>query len=262
MIHIGWMLLYGMAFAFVIMLLLWLVQRKTGNAGIVDIGWSGTIPVLAIFYAVWASQPLPLRTALILGMAVLWGGRLVLHIHKRSHGKPEDARYTELRQAWGKRTQIKLLVFFQFQAAAAVLFSLPFLLALGQISPALTPLEYTGLALWLLAWLGEAAADRQLARFKQDPANKGSVCESGWWNYSRHPNYFFEWLIWVALALFCWDAPYGYLALVCPILMLFFLFKVTGIPATEEQALKSKGDRYRMYQKTTSPFVPWFKKRL
>jgi steroid 5-alpha reductase family enzyme len=78
------------------------------------------------------------------------------------------------------------------------------------------------------------------------------------WRYSRHPNYFFEWLIWMAFTLFALSSPYGYLALVSPILILFFLFRVTGIPATEAQALRTKGDDYRQYQQTTSVFVPWF----
>jgi len=80
------------------------------------------------------------------------------------------------------------------------------------------------------------------------------------WNYSRHPNYFFEWLIWVAFALFALGSPYGYLGLVSPLLMLFFLFRVTGIPATEAQALRTKGEDYKQYQQTTSAFVPWFRR--
>jgi steroid 5-alpha reductase family enzyme len=254
-------LLAAFALAFTIMSVLWLVQRKTGNAGIVDIGWSGTIPLIVVFAVLLIGNPSPIRLALLLAMAVLWGGRLVWHIHRRSHGKPEDGRYAELRRAWGAQVQPKMFLFFQFQAAAAVLFSMPFLLSLGQSSATLLPLEIAAFLLWLFAWLGEASADRQLARFKRDPASKGKVCEAGWWHYSRHPNYFFEWLIWVANALFAWSAPGGPWALLCPVLMLFFLFKVTGIPATEEQALKSKGDAYRRYQQTTSVFVPLPRRR-
>ena len=257
-----WSMFEGLEIAFFVMLGLWLVQRKTHNAGIVDIGWSGIIPLLALYFGYQHADFTSPRTMLILLMAVLWGGRLVWHIHQRSHGKPEDARYAELRRAWGDKAQLKLFVFFQFQAVAAVIFALPFLLALLNPSSSLSGLEYAGFGLWLFAWLGEGAADRQLARFKADPASKGNVCEIGWWNYSRHPNYFFEWMIWVALAIFCLSSPHGYLAMVCPLLMFFFLFKVTGIPATEEQALKSRGDAYRRYQQTTSAFFPWFKKRI
>lgn len=254
------LIVLSMMIAFLIMSFLWFVQRKTGNAGIVDIGWSGTIPLLAIVAALTQWPAFTLRTTLALIMAVLWGGRLVWHIHARSCGKPEDARYAELRRAWGKQAQQKMFVFFQFQAVVAVMFGIPYFVAIVYHEPSLHPLEVAGFLLWFLAWLGEGAADRQLARFKRDPSSKGKVCEAGWWHYSRHPNYFFEWLIWVAVALFSWSSPHGAWAIVCPVFMLFFLFKVTGIPATEEQALKSKGDAYRLYQKTTSSFVPWPKR--
>jgi steroid 5-alpha reductase family enzyme len=111
-----------------------------------------------------------------------------------------------------------------------------------------------------LALIGEAVADAQLAAFKRTPHAPGEVCQRGLWNYSRHPNYFFEWLIWVAWALFALASPYGWLAVACPLLMFYFLFRVTGIPATEAQALRSKGEAYRAYQRSTSAFVPWFKK--
>src|ERR1019366_7311648 len=100
--------------------------------------------------------------------------------------------------------------------------------------------EYAAAALWLIAWISEFVADSQLNRFKSNPANRGVTCRVGLWRYSRHPNYFFEWLIWVAFALFALGSPYGYLALFARALMLFFLSRVTGIPATEAQALRSK----------------------
>jgi steroid 5-alpha reductase family enzyme len=250
------------ALAFLIMLLLWLVQRKTHNAGIVDIGWSGTIPALALLYAFLTGSFASPRTLIALAMVFLWGGRLVWHIHERAHGLAEDARYAELRQRWAKHFQWKMFLFFEFQAAAAVIFSIPFLIVMKNPQPSLSTMEIAGIISWIIAWLGEGAADRQLARFKAEPSTRGKVCEDGLWNYSRHPNYFFEWLIWVSLAVFCWSSPMGYLGIICPLLMMYFLFKVTGIPATEEQALKSKGDAYRRYQQTTSAFFPWFKKRV
>jgi steroid 5-alpha reductase family enzyme len=109
-----------------------------------------------------------------------------------------------------------------------------------------------------VAWIGESAADFQLMYFKSKPANHGVICQVGLWKYSRHPNYFFESLIWIAFALFAMGSPYGYVALIAPMLILYFLFRVTGIPATEAQALRSKGESYRRYQQTTSAFVPWF----
>jgi steroid 5-alpha reductase family enzyme len=156
---------------------------------------------------------------------------------------------------------MRFLLFFEFQALLCLVLAAPFYLAASNPAPEITGLEYAGIAIWLAAIAGESIADRQLAAFKRDPANKGKTCRIGLWNYSRHPNYFFEWLIWVAFALFALDSPNGWAGLISPALILYFLFKVTGIPATEAQALRSRGEDYRRYQQTTSAFVPWFPRR-
>ena len=115
------------------------------------------------------------------------------------------------------------------------------------------------MVIWLIAVGGESVADWQLKQFRGNPANKGKICQQGLWCYSRHPNYFFEWLVWVSFFVFALGAPWGWTSVFCPALMLFFLLRVTGIPMTEELSVRSKGEAYRQYQRTTSPFVPWFK---
>jgi steroid 5-alpha reductase family enzyme len=114
--------------------------------------------------------------------------------------------------------------------------------------------------LWIISVMGEAIADQQLANFKRDPANKGKVCDTGLWGYSRHPNYFFEWLMWVSYFVFALESPYGYIAIISPAIILYLLLKVTGIPLTEEQSIRSKGEAFKKYQAKVSVFVPWFKK--
>jgi steroid 5-alpha reductase family enzyme len=151
------------------------------------------------------------------------------------------------------------LLFHELQAVIVVIFSLPFLLAAWTPRP-LRLLDFAGLAIVLLALVGESIADRQMQRFKADPGNKGRVCETGLWHYSRHPNYFCEFLVWVGFAIASLSTPWGWLTLACPLLMYHFLTKVTGVPLTEEYALKSKGDAYRTYQRTTNAFFPWFRK--
>jgi len=121
----------------------------------------------------------------------------------------------------------------------------------------LGPTQIAGACVWAIAIAGEALADAQLARFKRR-ANHKEVCRDGLWNYSRHPNYFFEWLVWIAWSLFAMPAHWGLLAWSAPALMLFFLLRITGIPATEQQSLRTKGEAYAEYQRTTSPFIPWF----
>ena len=117
-------------------------------------------------------------------------------------------------------------------------------------------------AMAVVAVLGERVADRQLARFRSNPENKGKTCRTGLWAYSRHPNYFFEWLLWFSFPLLAvgagwWSAA----AWFGPLLMLTFLFRFTGIPLTERQALRSRGSDYRRYQREVSAFVPWFPKQ-
>ena len=123
-------------------------------------------------------------------------------------------------------------------------------------------MEWAAAVLWLLALAGESLADRQLATFKRDPAKVGRVCDVGLWRYSRHPNYFFEWLVWVAYALFALPAAWGWLSVLSPLLILCLLLRVTGIPLNEAQAVRSKGDAYRRYQAATSAFIPWFPRSL
>ena len=108
--------------------------------------------------------------------------------------------------------------------------------------------------------LGETIADAQLAAFKKNPENNGKVCDKGLWGYSRHPNYFFQWLMWMSYFVFALASPYGYLAIISPAIILYLILKVTGIPMTEEQSIRSKGEAYIKYQQRVSAFVPWFKK--
>lgn len=151
-----------------------------------------------------------------------------------------------------------MFFFFQTQAIAAVLFTIPALIASVNPAPELSWIELAAVGVWVIGGVGESMADRQLERFKSDPANRGRTCQIGLWRLSRHPNYFFEWVIWVGYALFATASPWGWIAWLCPAAMLYLLLNVTGIPMTEAHALRSRGEEYRRYQETTSAFVPWF----
>jgi steroid 5-alpha reductase family enzyme len=177
-----------------------------------------------------------------------------------SHHPQEDRRYADLRRDWGERTQRNMFWFFQMQALLLAILSVPGLLICLNSRPQLLPLEYAACLLWLIAICGESLADRQLQRFKANPVNRGAVCEIGLWRYSRHPNYFFEWCVWVAYFVFACASPGGWVTIYCPALMLFFLLRVTGIPMTERLSLESKGAAFAAYQGRTSVFVPWFPK--
>lgn len=255
------LLLTGAAAVAALMLILWLIHLPMKNAAIVDPGWAGGLATLAVLYAA-SGHGYPVRAWLMASMASVWGLRLALYlVLTRVIGHPEEGRYQELRRQWKTNIPLKFLAFFEFQALLCVLLSGPFLFVAINPAPALSPLEYAGVGLWLIAICGEIAADNELRRFKANPANRGKLCNIGLWNYSRHPNYFFESLIWFAWALFALASPWGWIGLLSPALILYFLLKVTGIPATEAQALRSKGDLYRRYQQSTSMFIPWFPKK-
>lgn len=253
--------LIGFVAVSVVMIVVWLWAKKITNAGIVDIFWAYNFPVIALVYYFLGSGD-STRKLLVLIMVCVWGIRLGSYLFVRvlGHINEEDGRYKQLRIDWAPNPDTKFFVFFQAQAFSNVFLSIPFLFAVVNPAPELTLLEKISAGLWLVAISGEAIADRQLQVFKKNPANKGKVCDVGLWRYSRHPNYFFEWMIWVSYFLFACSSPYGWISVICPITIIFLLFKVTGIPLTEEQAIRSKGEAYKEYQRTTSVFVPWFKK--
>jgi steroid 5-alpha reductase family enzyme len=249
------------AFAVALMAAIWALALQINNLGIVDIAWSGAFAPIAVFCALTLHGN-PARRWLIAGMVVLWSLRLATHIGVRvaAHHPQEDARYSEIRAQWKSCCQWKLLLFFEMQAGLIAILSIPFLLGCLNAEPRISPQEYAGAALWLVAVAGETIADQQLKQFRANPKNRGQVCFAGLWNFSRHPNYFFEWLVWVGFYFFALGSPLGCATIYCPALMLYFLLRVTGIPLTEKLSVQSKGDAYREYQRTTSAFVPWFKK--
>ncbi|QQL50375.1 DUF1295 domain-containing protein [Mucilaginibacter ginkgonis] len=245
----------------IIMALVWLWSYKIKNAGVVDIFWSYNFPVIAAI--IWIHAPATQsRKILLCSMVMLAGLRLGTHLARRifRHLHEEEPRYAHIRKEWGSSAEVKMFFFFQMQAASNVLLAIPFFIVAMNTSPQLNGFEYAGAALWLISVAGEAIADAQLAAFKKDENNKGKVCDMGLWHYSRHPNYFFEWLMWVSYFVFALGSPYGYLAIISPAIILYLLTKVTGIPATEAQSLRSKPEAFKKYQQTTSVFVPWFKK--
>lgn len=239
-------------------LLAWLWHLRTRNAGWVDVAWALGIGLAAVLFALGGPGD-PGRRVLAAALAGLWSLRLGLHLALRVARDPEeDGRYRQLRREWGGNLALKFLGFFQFQALLDLLLAVPFLLASLDPSPRIHPLAWIGAGMALLAMAGEALADAQLRAYKAGPHPPGGVCRRGLWAWSRHPNYFFEWLTWVGFALLAAPSPWGWTAFAAPALILFFLLRVTGIPATEAQALRSKGDAYRRYQAEVSAFVPWF----
>jgi steroid 5-alpha reductase family enzyme len=250
----------------VAMTIAWLIQRRTSNAGWVDVVWSFALGAAGVIYALY-----PLHTGmpsarqfLIAALAAFWSLRLGLHIAARTVHGSEDSRYAQFRRDWGGTFQRRMFWFLQIQATVAALLALSMLLVARNPRSLSVPDAAAG-AVLLVSIVGEAIADRQLRRFRSDPANHGRICEVGLWGWSRHPNYFFEFLGWVAYPLFAIDAqggnpwggyPWGWLAISAPVFMYWLLVHVSGIPPLEQQMLRSRGDAFRNYQARVSAFIP------
>ena len=237
----------------VAMTIAWLVQRRSNNAGWVDAVWSFALGLAGVVYALFPLRgDLPAtRQWLVAALAAVWSVRLGWHIASRTAHGTEDARYAQFRREWGAAFQRRMLWFLQIQADAAALLAVSILLAARNPRP-LSLLDCAALAVLLVAIAGEALADRQLRRFRAGPGNHGRVCDVGLWGWSRHPNYFFEWLVWVAYALLaidpCGGYPRGWLALSAPAFMYWLLVYVSGVPPLEQWMVRSRGERYREYQ--------------
>lgn len=248
-----------------IMLFCWVIVTYNKRAGLVDAIWSLSIALNVILAALWTdTAPLMIRIFLAVASG-LWFLRLGGYLLKRYLTEhEEDTRYANMRRAMGRYQHFGFLLFFIFQAGLVILFSYPMLHLLS--IPASEWNEWTltavmiALVLMFGALIGETAADRQLYRFKLNPLHQGKTLDQGLWKYSRHPNYFFEWLHWFAYPIVGLVAG-AYVLWIYPVLMWLFLYYITGIPFNEQRALAHRGDHYRDYQRRTSMFIPWIPKK-
>jgi steroid 5-alpha reductase family enzyme len=259
--HAGFAVLIALIGMSLIMLALWYLQLRTRDPGVVDVAWGLGVAAVAVFLA-WNSSHGDLsRRLLVSALIVIWSLRLSGHVLLRLWRQPHDGRYEALQRTWGSSAAWRMLRFYQMQGLASVLFALPVWIAATNPQP----LGWHDLAAgicWLAGIAGETLADAQLARFRASSENRGRVCQVGLWYFSRHPNYFFEWLHWCSYPLFAWGSSLGILAWIGPWAMYYFITQVTGIPPTEAQALRSRGEAYREYQQTTNAFFPGLPRRL
>jgi steroid 5-alpha reductase family enzyme len=233
----------------------WRVQRATGSSGWVDTIWSAAVGIVGFAVAL-APGADPGRGPLVAALVALWSARLALHIASRTRGAPDDPRYAEMARNWGEEAPRRMFWFLQQQAVAG--FVLVVAIRLAAVNPASYPRLTDVLAALILfvAIAGEALADAQLASFRR--AHRGEICEEGLWSWSRHPNYFFEWLGWLAYPLIAISSanPWGWLALAAPALMYWLLVHVSGIPLLEAHMANSRGKAFVDLQSRVSAFFP------
>ena len=250
--------LAGLGVVLTALTLVWLLSLKLRDASIADVGWGLGFVLLAWLYCVLSPTLTP-RSWLVAGLVTLWGARLSLHIFRRNHGKGEDPRYRAMRASHGHTFWWRsLFTVFWLQGALLWFIALPLLVAVRAPAPAhLTAVDGLGLLIFAGGFGFEVVGDAQLARFKADPANRGTVLDRGLWRYTRHPNYFGDATLWWGLYLMAASTPGGWLTLLSPALMTFLLMRVSGVTLLEE-GLKASKPGYAAYIANTPAFFPWF----
>jgi steroid 5-alpha reductase family enzyme len=241
----------------------WLVWRSTRNSGWIDTVWTfglGTVGCIGALTPAVPSGAVTARQVLVAVLIVVWALRLGLHIARRTAGIKDDPRYGKLVQDWDADATRQMFWLAQKQALVSIPLALSMVLSAWNTLPELRAQDALGALVLFAGIVGEAVADAQLRRFRADPANRNRVCDAGLWSWSRHPNYFFEWLGWVAYPLLAIDLgggyPWGWAALAGPTCMYWLLVHVSGIPPLEAHMLERGRDEFRAYQARTNEFFP------
>jgi steroid 5-alpha reductase family enzyme len=249
----------------IVMVAAWAFGLAMKNGGWTDVfrTWGTGLALAAAALLPLGPQTAP-RQALVAGLMAVWTLRLGLYLTPRVAGHPEDTRYAAFREQWGARYPLNMLFVTLPQAPASALLGLSVILAAHAPAPGLNLRDGLAVALFGLAILGETAADLQMSAFRRDPAHKDKVMDGGLWAWSRHPNYFFQWLGWFAYPIIALDPvrPMTWLSLTAPVVMYLLLRYVSGVPPLETQMLKSRGEAFRAYQARVSVFFPLPPKRV
>ena len=238
------------------MTLAFLVYRRIQLIGIIDSFWtfSFALQVLTACLTIPATIDRKLTALLFSG---IWSLRLGTHITQRFlKSRKDDPRYEELRKVWTKALDAKVFWMYQLQGLSVLILMGPFFTYLADTGEQNTIALAIAICVFVIGLAGEALADHQLVQFRKD--NPGEVCNAGLWKFSRHPNYFFEWVIWISFFTLAASSQNGIFMIYAPLLMFILLTKITGIPPAERQSLSSKGEKFRRYQATNSAFFPWF----
>jgi steroid 5-alpha reductase family enzyme len=250
--------------ASVTMMLAFLIAQRTNSSGYIDTIWSfcvGGFGIAAIFFV--DGPQFIARHMIIIGLLSAWSLRLGGYIFFRSNAAPDDPRYAYLRKQWGKNAARNLFVFLQIQAICAFVLIVAAKLAVTKPTQEISPIDALAALICIGSIFGESIADAQLKKFRSNKNN--GVCNIGLWKLSRHPNYFFEFLFWLGFALFAVDINISYfegLAAFCaPALIYWLLNFASGIPPLEAHMIRSRGEAYLEYQRTTRPFLPFPKSK-
>lgn len=263
------MLLLNALFLLVVILLLWAVSVRIRDVSFIDAFWAFGMVLLAAASAMQCGLADP-RAALLLGLTTLWGLRLSAYLFLRWRGHGEDPRYARIiasamdKQGWSW-AKVALYKVFLLQMPLLFITCLPAqigIFASAETASPLGPLAWVGALAALTGIAFESIGDAQLTAFRNNPANKGKVLDTGLWRYTRHPNYFGDALTWWGIWLVAADAGLWAAAasIIGPLFLTFTLTKWSGKALLEKGLHKTRPD-YAAYVARTSGFIPWPPKR-
>ncbi|RFC68445.1 MULTISPECIES: DUF1295 domain-containing protein [Mesorhizobium] len=245
----------------------WLVVAGGSKFGWIDASWSflvGLAGVVVSLFPIEGWEAEFWRRTVVATVALAWSLRLGLHIVSRTLRGKDDPRYVALKAEWGANWRGRLFWFLQIQAAVALLLAVTIFMAARNPQQGLHWSDLAGLTLLVIAVVGEGIADAQLSRFARNTNDRDAVCDAGLWSLSRHPNYFFQWLGWLGYAVVAigpsgtW--PWGWCALLGPLMMYLLLTRASGIPPLEKHMMQTRGAAYAQYQKRVNAFWPGFQR--
>jgi steroid 5-alpha reductase family enzyme len=253
-------IIYSAAAVFVYMTLIYVIALFKKDNSIVDIAWGLGFVFIALL-TFFLEKGFTFRHTLVTILVLIWGFRLAVHIFIRNRGRGEDFRYAQWRREWGKGFLLRsFFQIFMLQGLLLLVIVSPVMLVNSSKEAGTSLLDLFGLILWLFGFFFEAGGDYQLSRFKKDPQNKGKIMSSGLWKYTRHPNYFGEAVMWWGVFLIALSIPYGWTAIISPLLITFLLLRVSGVTMLEKRYAGNK--EFEAYAKRTNAFFPWFPKKI
>jgi steroid 5-alpha reductase family enzyme len=251
----------ALAVIMIMMTLLWIISVFIKNVSIVDLFWGFGFVLVSWFYFLTGGG-YEIRKMILTFLVTLWGLRLSIYLTWRNHGKGEDFRYRQFRHNYGENRYwwISFFQTFLLQGILMWLISAPLLGAqyYGDDRP-LNILDWIGIFFWATGFVFETGGDLQLAIFKSNPANRGKVLDTGFWRYTRHPNYFGDSSVWWGYGLVCLAAG-SWLPVLGSFLMTILIIRVSGVMLLEK-SLKEQKPQYKRYIEKTSAFIPWFPKK-
>lgn len=220
---------------------------------VADIAWGLGYCLICVY--LFFTQPRNIASDVLYLLVMLWGLRLSLHIYFRSKKRPEDFRYRQWRETWGKTFYWRsYLQVYLLQAFLLFIIISPVLLVSVSEPVLWTWIPSVGVCIWIFGFVYQAVADHQLASFIRHKKDNSEILQTGLWKYSRHPNYFGEILMWWGIYIVVVPFKFSWMVIISPLTITCLLAFVSGVPMLEKRYAGNK--KFEMYKKTTPALIP------